>query len=168
MADVVLALGSNLGDSPAILQGAVDDLARVDGLHLTRVSSVYETDPVGGPEQGVYLNAVVLGETSLTPVQLLAAVQGVEQAWHRVREVRWGPRTLDIDIIAIDDLVLDTADLVLPHPRAHERGFVLVPWLEADPGAVLTGHGTVAALVGAVETAGVQVTGLRLTLPEST
>ena len=150
MADVVLALGSNQGDSAAILQGAVNDLAQVDGLRLTQVSAVYETDPVGGPEQDRYLNAVVLGRTELAPAELLAATQAVEQRWHRVREVRWGPRTLDIDIIAIDDLVLDTDDLVLPHPRAHERGFVLVPWLEADPQAELTGFGSVALLVPAL------------------
>jgi len=168
MADVVLALGSNLGDSPAILQGAIDDLARVDGLRLTRVSSVYRTDPVGGPEQDAYHNAVVLGETTLAPAELLAATQAVEQAWHRVRDVRWGPRTLDVDIIAVGDVTLDTDDLVLPHPRAHERGFVLVPWADVDPGAVLTGHGAVADLVGQVDTAGVQVIDLTLMLPEST
>ena len=168
MADVVLALGSNLGDSPAILQGAIDDLARVDGLRLTRVSSVYRTDPVGGPEQDAYLNAVALGETTLAPAELLAATQAVEQAWHRVRDVRWGPRTLDVDIIAVDDVTLDTDDLVLPHPRAHERGFVLVPWADVDPGAVLTGHGAVANLVGQVDTAGVQAIDLTLMLPEST
>ena len=167
VAEVVLALGSNLGDSAATLQGAVGDLARVDGLRLTQVSSVYETDPVGGPEQDAYLNAVALGETSLTPRELLAATQAVEQAWHRVRDVRWGPRTLDVDLIAIDDVTLDTDDLVLPHPRAHERGFVLVPWAEADPGAVLTGHGAVADLVGEVDTAGVRVTAVSLALPGS-
>jgi 2-amino-4-hydroxy-6-hydroxymethyldihydropteridine diphosphokinase len=167
MADVVLALGSNQGDSAAILQGAVNDLAQVDGLRLTQVSAVYETDPVGGPEQDRYLNAVVLGRTELAPAELLAATQAVEQRWHRVREVRWGPRTLDIDIIAIDDLVLDTDDLVLPHPRAQERGFVLVPWCEVDAGAVLTGFGAVAELVGQVGVTGVRRGDQLLTLRES-
>jgi 2-amino-4-hydroxy-6-hydroxymethyldihydropteridine diphosphokinase len=167
MADVVLALGSNQGDSAAILQGAVNDLAQVDGLRLTQVSAVYETDPVGGPEQDRYLNAVVLGRTELAPTELLAATQAVEQRWHRVREVRWGPRTLDIDIIVIDDLVLETDDLVLPHPRAHERGFVLVPWCEVDPGAVLTGFGAVAELVGQVDVTGVRPGAQLLTLRES-
>ena len=164
MADVVLALGSNLGDPAATLQGAVEDLAGIPGLTLTRASSVYETEPVGGPEQDRYLNAVVLGRTELAPEELLRATQGVEQAWHRVRDVRWGPRTLDIDIIAMDDLVLETTDLVVPHPRAHERGFVLVPWLEADPAAVLVGHGAVVDLVAGVDTSGVRPSSVPLTL----
>ncbi|MFM8531101.1 MAG: 2-amino-4-hydroxy-6-hydroxymethyldihydropteridine diphosphokinase, partial [Ilumatobacteraceae bacterium] len=124
MRDVALALGSNMGDSAAILQGALADLARLADLELIAVSHVFETDPVGGPEQPVYLNAVVVGRTALSGEDLLACTQDIEQAWDRVREVRWGPRTLDIDILSIDGVVCDTADLTLPHPRAHERGFV--------------------------------------------
>lgn len=162
MTDVVLALGSNMGDSPAILQGALDDLGAIDGLSVDRVSSVFETDPVGGPDQDAYLNAIVLGSTTLEPRRLLAATQSVEQAWHRTREVRWGPRTLDVDIIAMGDLQMESVDLTLPHPRAHERGFVLVPWLDADPDAMLIGHGAVAGLLSGLESEGVRRTDIEL------
>ena len=135
MHEVALALGSNMGDSAAILQGAVDDLASVDGISVIAVSRAYETDPVGGPEQDAYLNAVALVVTDLDPWELLAVTQSIEQHWHRVREVRWGPRTLDIDILAVGEETVDSDDLVIPHPRAHERAFVLVPWLDVDPEA---------------------------------
>lgn len=162
MADVVLALGSNLGDSAAILQGALDDLGAIDGLVLDRVSSVFETDPVGGPDQDPYLNAIVVGVTTLDPRSLLAATQAVEQAWHRTREVRWGPRTLDVDIIAMGDVELESEDLTLPHPRAHERGFVLVPWLDADRDATLVGHGAVVDLLADLPLEGVRRTDVPL------
>jgi 2-amino-4-hydroxy-6-hydroxymethyldihydropteridine diphosphokinase len=165
MPDVALALGSNMGDSAATLQGAVTDLCSVDGLALAAVSAVYETDPVGGPEQERYLNAVVVGRTTLTGPELLTATQAIEQAWHRVREVRWGPRTLDIDILALGDEVIDTPDLSVPHPRAHERAFVLVPWLDADPDARIPGHGRVADLLGSCDSRGVRSTGVALRLP---
>lgn len=163
--DVVLALGSNLGDSEAILQGAVDDLAAVDGVEVLAVSSVVETDPVGGPEQDPYLNAVVLVRTSLDLVALLAATQAVEQAWHRERLVHWGPRTLDIDILASGDVVLDLPALQVPHPRAHERGFVLVPWFDVDPQAVIPGRGAVRDLLAGVDVSGVRSTDVALVLP---
>jgi 2-amino-4-hydroxy-6-hydroxymethyldihydropteridine diphosphokinase len=115
---VALGLGSNLGDSGAILQGALDDLQAAEGLEITGASAVYETDPVGGPDQPAFLNAVVLGRTSLRNHELLAAAQAVEQRWHRRREVRWGPRTLDIDVLAIDDEQSDDPDLTIPHPLA--------------------------------------------------
>lgn len=166
MRDVALGIGSNLGDSTAILRGAVADLRAVDGLEVTAVSGAYETDPVGGPEQGSYLNAVVLGRTSLGDEELLAATQSVEQAWHRTREVRWGPRTLDVDILAIGSHVVTSSDLVVPHPRAHERAFVLVPWLEADPAAVIPGRGAVRDLVASADTSGVRPTGIRLDVAE--
>ena len=165
MREVALALGSNLGDSAALLQGAIDDLAATDGIELTAVSAAYETDPVGGPEQEPYLNAVVAGRTSLSDAALLAATQSVERAWHRVRDVRWGPRTLDIDILAIDDQVIDTDDLVVPHPRAHERGFVLVPWLDVAPDAVVAGRGRVADLAAVVDVSGVRRSPVALHLP---
>lgn len=145
---VVLALGSNLGDAAAHLQGAVGALAATDGLTVHRVSPVVETDPVGGPEQGVYLNAVVLASTTLAPAELLARCQRVEAAHDRVREIRWGPRTLDVDVVTYGETLDDDEQLTLPHPRAHERAFVLVPWSLADPDAVLPGRdgGRVAAL----------------------
>ena len=165
--EVALALGSNMGDSAAILQGAVDNLASVEGISIVAVSPVYETDPVGGPEQDVYLNAVVIAVTELDPWALLAVTQSIEQHWHRVREVRWGPRTLDIDILAIDDATVDSDDLVIPHPRAHERGFVLVPWADVSPEASIPGHGRVDELLATVDTDGVRPTGHRLTVEEA-
>lgn len=164
MTPVVLALGSNMGHSAAILQGALDDLGAIDGLVLECVSSVFETDPVGGPDQDAYLNAIVLGVTTLEPRMLLAATQQVEQAWHRTREVRWGPRTLDVDIIAMGDVQMESEELTLPHPRAHERGFVLVPWQDADLDATLIGHGSVVDLLAHVDVTGVRRTGFSLVM----
>ncbi|WP_017622680.1 2-amino-4-hydroxy-6-hydroxymethyldihydropteridine diphosphokinase [Nocardiopsis chromatogenes] len=149
----VLALGSNMGDRMATLQGAVDALAgpgSAPGLTAAAVSPVYETAPVGGPEQGPYLNAVLIADCALAPHELLARTQEAEKRFHRVREVRWGPRTLDVDIIALGDELSADPDLTLPHPRAHERAFVLRPWADADPGAVLPGRGPVADLLAAV------------------
>lgn len=136
---VVLALGSNLGERVAHLQGAVDALGAAPGVTVHRVSPVVETDPVGGPEQDPYLNAVVLASTTLAPLDLLATCQAVEAARDRVREVRWGPRTLDVDVLTFGEAVDDDERLTLPHPRAHARAFVLVPWALADPDAVLPG-----------------------------
>lgn len=164
MHEVALALGSNMGDSAAILQGALDDLTSVDGISVIAVSRVYETDPVGGPEQEPYLNAVALVVTDLDPWELLAVTQSIERHWHRVREVRWGPRTLDIDILAVGDEAVDSDDLVIPHPRAHERAFVLVPWLDADPEARIPGHGQVVDLLGSCDSSGVRSTDVALRL----
>lgn len=135
MSRAVLALGSNLGDRMRHLQGAVDALS--GDVDVIAVSGVYETAPVGGPDQEDFLNAVVIVETALPPHGLLALCQGVETAHDRVREVRWGPRTLDVDIIAMEGVLLDEPSLTLPHPRAHERAFVCIPWLEIDPTAAL-------------------------------
>ncbi|GAA3002759.1 2-amino-4-hydroxy-6-hydroxymethyldihydropteridine diphosphokinase [Streptosporangium longisporum] len=145
---VVLALGSNLGDRFATLQGAVDALFAGPDLTFVAVSPVYETDPVGGPEQGAYLNAVVIADSGLEPRSLLDRAQGVENAFGRVRVERWGARTLDVDLITVGDVVTDDPDLTLPHPRAHERAFVLVPWVRADPGAVLSGRRVADLLAG--------------------
>ncbi|MBO1752983.1 2-amino-4-hydroxy-6-hydroxymethyldihydropteridine diphosphokinase [Actinotalea sp. BY-33] len=146
--EVVLALGSNTGASQETLRQAVRDLDDVDGLDLTAVSPLARTAAVGGPEQPDFLNAVVLGVTTLSPRGLLRACQGVEAAHGRVREEHWGPRTLDVDIVLHGSTMAVTDDLELPHPRAHERAFVLVPWAEVDPEAVLPGlgGGPVAAL----------------------
>lgn len=147
---VTLALGSNLGDRVVNLQSSLDALVASDILNEVSTSSVYETDPVGGPEQGPYLNAVVQGLTALTPEELLAAVHQVEDQLGRVRTVRWGPRTVDIDILAYGQEIWKTEDLVIPHPRAHERAFVLMPWNELDPEFKITGHGTVSECLAAV------------------
>lgn len=135
MSRVVLSIGSNLGDRMGHLQGAIDALA--ERVQVVAVSGVYETAPVGGPDQDDFLNAVVLVDSARPPGDLLGICQGIEAAHDRVREVRWGPRTLDVDIIAIEAIALDDPDLTIPHPRAHERAFVCVPWLDVDPDAVL-------------------------------
>ncbi|MFM8773092.1 MAG: 2-amino-4-hydroxy-6-hydroxymethyldihydropteridine diphosphokinase [Actinomycetota bacterium] len=152
----VLALGANLGDRLAALQGAIDLLAATDGVSVVAVSHVYETAPVGGPQQDDFLNAVIAVETELDPSRLLAACHAVEQAWHREREVRWGPRTLDVDIVAIDGVVMDQSELSIPHPRAATRAFVCVPWLDIDPDARLPEIGSVAALVSRLDVSGVR------------
>ena len=152
----VLALGSNLGDRQDILQGGVDAIAGIEGVRLTGVSPVYETVPVGGPPQPDYLNAVVLAEVTIPSRDLLDRLHEVEAAFDRIRLVRWGPRTLDIDIITVAGERSDDPDLTLPHPRAHERAFVLAPWLDVDEAAELAGHGAVARLLAALDSSGVR------------
>ncbi|GAA3253483.1 2-amino-4-hydroxy-6-hydroxymethyldihydropteridine diphosphokinase [Nonomuraea helvata] len=155
---VVLALGSNLGPRFQTLQGAVDTLFDAPGLEFVKASPVYETDPVGGPAgQKPYLNAVVIAETTLAPRTLLERAQSVENAFGRVRTERWGPRTLDIDLIVVGDTVCDDPELTLPHPLAHERAFVLVPWVKADPDGVVPGRGRVAELLEGVDKEGVRL-----------
>ena len=124
---VYLGLGSNLGDRLGTLQAAVDALARSPGVRLVAVSGVYETDPVGGPEQPDYLNAVVGVETDRSPRSLLELAHDVEAGARRVRAERWGPRTLDVDVLLVGDETVADPDLVVPHPRLHERAFVLAP-----------------------------------------
>jgi 2-amino-4-hydroxy-6-hydroxymethyldihydropteridine diphosphokinase len=133
VARAYLALGSNLGDRAAHLQAAVDGLARSDSTVVVEVSKVYETDPVGGPEQEAFLNAVVAVDTTLEPHALLALGQELEQRARRVRVERWGPRTLDVDVLLYDDVRLDDDDLTIPHPRLWERGFVLAPLRDVAP-----------------------------------
>jgi len=138
-----LGLGSNLGDRLANLQRAVDLLAARPGLRVARSSRVYETDPVGGPPQPEYLNAVVEVQTTLSPHDLLAASMDVEQRMGRVRAERWGPRVIDIDVLTYDEQQIDQPDLIVPHPRMHERAFVLVPLLELEPDPLLPGRGRI-------------------------
>lgn len=130
-----LGLGSNLGDRAAHLQGAVHGLAATDGITVVAVSSVYETEPVGGPDQPDYLNAVVAVDTDLTARQLLEVAQRLEgeAGRDREREERWGPRTLDVDVLLVGDEHVEEADLVVPHPRLFERAFVMVPLADLDP-----------------------------------
>lgn len=152
----VIALGSNLGNRLENLQGAVDALEDTPGVRVKAVSAVYETEGVGGPEnQPNYFNAVLVLRTTLPPGSLLERAHAVEEAFGRVREVRWGPRTLDVDLLAYEGVLLDGPELTLPHPRAHERAFVLAPWLDADASAEIAGHGPVAELLKAVGEAGV-------------
>ena len=118
------------------------------------MSGVFETDPVGGPQQPDYLNAVVVVLTTLSARDLLDRAHEIEQQFGRVRTQRWGPRTLDVDIVAVGDELVDEPDLVVPHPRAAERAFVLLPWLDADPDAALPGHGPIADLLTGLDMQG--------------
>jgi 2-amino-4-hydroxy-6-hydroxymethyldihydropteridine diphosphokinase len=152
----VLALGSNLGDRLGYLQGGVRTLLADPGLRLVALSPVYTTAPVGGPPQPAYLNAVLVADTTLIAVELLARCQATEAAFQRIRTEVWGPRTLDVDIIVYGDEVSDDPRLTLPHPRARERAFVLAPWLDADPDAEIPGQGRVSDLLAAVGRAGVR------------
>ncbi|WP_432523550.1 2-amino-4-hydroxy-6-hydroxymethyldihydropteridine diphosphokinase [Kineococcus sp. SYSU DK006] len=146
---VVLALGANLGHRAATLRAAVDALAATDGIAVRAVSTIVETAPVGEVlDQPDFLNAVVLADTVLGPHELLAACHAVEArlGLDRATKTAGGPRVVDVDLVTHGDLVLDGSEagdgLVLPHPRAHERAFVLGPWAELDPDAVLPGpHG---------------------------
>lgn len=140
---VVIALGANLGAVQVTLESAVRALADLDGLQITAVSELFETDPVGGPAQPVYLNAVILARTRLAPFALLTELHQIEADHGRVRETRWGARTLDCDLIQYgapeleSDTVSNDPELMLPHPRAKERTFVLAPWAAVDAQAVL-------------------------------
>jgi 2-amino-4-hydroxy-6-hydroxymethyldihydropteridine diphosphokinase len=148
----VLALGSNLGDRLDNLQEAIDALFDAPGLTFVALSPVYETAPWGGIEQPDFLNVVVVADTRIPPEMLLDRVLSIEDAMQRDRVIRWGPRTLDLDIVVFGDIVSDDPNLTLPHPHAHERAFVLVPWADIDPDAVLPGRGPVAELVATVGT----------------
>lgn len=141
----VLALGSNLGDREWTLMSAAEALNEVG--EVVAFSSILESRAVGGPPQPDYLNAVLILETQLEPLELLKVCQAIEKIFGRTREVHWGPRTLDIDLITCSDLVMESDSLTLPHPRASERHFVLAPWYEIDNDAHLPGHGSVADLL---------------------
>jgi 2-amino-4-hydroxy-6-hydroxymethyldihydropteridine diphosphokinase len=154
----VLSVGSNLGDRLGTLQGCVQAIGGLPETDVLAISPVYETVPVGGPAQPDYLNAVLIAGTGLAPLDLLAGTQRIEADFGRVRaegSERFGPRTLDIDIISYDDQISDDPMLTLPHPRAHERAFVLAPWHDLDPAASLPGRGPVAALLAGLDRAGV-------------
>ena len=153
---VVLSLGSNLGDRLANLQRGVDVLCAGPVLGEGALSPVYETVPVGGPGQPDYLNAVLVAVTLRPAREVLDRSLAAEQAVHRVRGPRWGPRTVDVDVIVYGDVVSGDPEFTLPHPRAHERAFVLAPWHDVDPGAVIPGRGPIADLLAAVGTAGVR------------
>jgi 2-amino-4-hydroxy-6-hydroxymethyldihydropteridine diphosphokinase len=161
-ARVVLALGANIGNPDQALRAAAQAIAADPGIEVIAASHLYRTDPVGGPEQPAYANAVMIVLTTSEAPDLLRLAQRIEQDWGRVREIRWGPRTLDVDIIAYGDAMSDNEDLTLPHPRAHERAFVLVPWLEADAAATLAGHGSVADLIAGLDLDGVVMTDVQL------
>ena len=155
----VLAIGGNLGDRLANLQSAVDSLADTPATTITWLSPVYETAPLlaeGAEPQDDYLNAVLGVTSALPPDMLLMRTQAIEEALGRTREVHWGPRTIDIDIVQYDDLISADPDLTLPHPRAAQRAFVLAPWHDARPEDVLAGVGPVARLLEALGGAAAQ------------
>ncbi|MFC0447818.1 2-amino-4-hydroxy-6-hydroxymethyldihydropteridine diphosphokinase [Rhodococcus jostii] len=165
MSRAVLSIGSNVGDSLAHLQSVVDGL----GDSVVAVSAVYSTAPWGGVEQQDFLNAVlVVDDSALDGYGWLRRGQELETAADRVRTERWGPRTLDVDVVTCGDVRSDDPDLILPHPRAHERAFVLIPWLDVDPDAVLPVDGAstrvdaLLALLDEDERAGVHRTELVL------
>ena len=162
---VVIALGANQGDAARTVRAALDELEEIPAVWRVRPSGLYLSAPVGGPNQDSFVNAVALARTSLSPSTLLSRLQGLEERHGRVRDVRWGPRTLDLDLVQYGDPRAGTEvrqeepGLSLPHPRAAERAFVLVPWHDADPSArVWTGHAvlTLAQLVAEVDTSGVR------------
>jgi 2-amino-4-hydroxy-6-hydroxymethyldihydropteridine diphosphokinase len=162
---VTIALGSNLGDRRAHLQAAVDALAELTGQ--LRVSSVWETEPVGGPDgQGPYLNAVAILDAAPEISSWWTVADRIERREGRERTVPGAARTLDVDILDVDGQQLDSPDLVLPHPRAHQRAFVLAPWAELAPDAVIDGWGRVADLLASADTTGVHRRGdLQLVVP---
>jgi 2-amino-4-hydroxy-6-hydroxymethyldihydropteridine diphosphokinase len=146
----VLALGSNLGDRGEHLGKAAEQLGKIQGIKVSKVSPVVESFAVtaSGIDESKpkYLNSVVLIETTLKPKELLAACRLIESEHGRIRIERWGSRTLDVDIITFGNVIRDSNELVIPHPRAYQRAFVLVPWSLVDVDAVLPGHGSVAEL----------------------
>jgi 2-amino-4-hydroxy-6-hydroxymethyldihydropteridine diphosphokinase len=134
-----LGLGSNLGDRLGTLQRAVEALGAQTSIRVRRSSRVYETDAVGGPEQPDFLNAVIEVETTLDANELLRVCRDIEDRLGRIRAERWGPRTIDVDILTFDRESIDEEELTVPHPRMHERGFVLAPLMELEPDPHLPG-----------------------------
>jgi 2-amino-4-hydroxy-6-hydroxymethyldihydropteridine diphosphokinase len=141
----VISLGANVGDPKANLDLAVGLLR--EATEVIAVSSYLQTKPVGGPEQPDYLNAVAIVESELPAKDLLALLNGIETAMGRTREIHWGPRVIDLDLIQYGGLLVHDEKLTLPHPRAHERRFVLAPWFEIEPEAILLTHGRISDLL---------------------
>lgn len=161
-----LGLGSNVGDRLTLLQDAVDAVDADTRTRVEAVSSVYETAPVGGPEQGPFLNIAVRIATRRPPRSLLRLCQAVEAELGRVREVRWGPRTIDVDILLYGDRVVRTRRLQVPHPRLRERAFALVPLIEVAPGQRLPDGTTLtAALTAVAPVEGVTMIGTQVHMP---
>ena len=136
---IVIAFGSNLGDREDYIRRAIDLVG--EDVMIEKISTIIETDPVGGPEQGRYLNGVLIGTSELSAEELMSRLLEIELTLGRVRTVQNGPRTIDLDLIDYDGVEMDTPLLTLPHPRAHQRSFVIVPWAELDPTATLVGVG---------------------------
>jgi len=141
----VVALGANLEEPEAAIELAITLLEQ--STNLIARSTLYSTKPVGGPPQPDYVNAVCIIDSDLPAHDLLALLHGIEKSMGRIREERWGPRVIDLDLITYGTLLLEEEDLTLPHPRAHERRFVLEPWFEIDPDAELALHGRVSDIL---------------------
>jgi 2-amino-4-hydroxy-6-hydroxymethyldihydropteridine diphosphokinase len=141
----VISIGANIGDPKANLDLAVALLR--EATDVIAVSSYLQTKPVGGPEQPDYLNVVAIVESELPAKDLLALLHGIETAMGRTREIHWGPRVIDLDLIQYGGLLVQDEKLTLPHPRAHERRFVLAPWFEIEPEAILLTHGRISDLL---------------------
>ena len=133
MTKAVIALGGNIGESQSILRDAINAISELPHTKLEAVSNLYETDPIGGPEQPKYLNAAVLVSTQLAPAELLSELHEIENIYGRTRDIHWGPRTLDLDLIDFEGFVANDPELTIPHPRAHDREFVLAPWADVAP-----------------------------------
>lgn len=141
----VIALGANIGDPREQMEIAISLLR--ESLEIKSVSSIYTTAPVGGIDQPDFLNAVCIAESELPAADLLALLHGIEKTLGRTREIHWGPRTIDLDLIQYGGILSYAEELTLPHPRAHERRFVLEPWNEIDPEAILLTHGKISELL---------------------
>ena len=141
----VIAIGANLGDPQENIDLAVALLK--EATDLTALSSMYVTKPVGGPAQPDYINAVALAESDLPAADFLSMLHGIEAALGRERREHWGPRTIDLDLIQYGSILSYSDELLLPHPRAHERRFVIEPWHEIDPDGILLTHGRIDALL---------------------
>ena len=152
MTHVVLSIGANLGDAETMVYQTIHQLSEI--LKESKASRIYQTAPVGVEDQPEFFNAVVLGEWGGTADELLGRTSKLEEAAGRERILRWGARTLDIDIITFGDQVSHDPKLTLPHPRAHERLFVLIPWIELQPDAQLIGQGDVSGIIEALQSAG--------------
>jgi len=144
---VVIAVGSNLGDRRDYIDRAIELLK--EHLKIEAISTLIDSEPVGGPKQGDYLNGVLLADTGLSPEELMSELLRVESELDRVRTVPNAPRTIDLDLIDYEGMTLSSPSLTLPHPRAHLRPFVITPWFEIDPKGVLVGHGSLGEIVAA-------------------
>lgn len=157
MPTVLLSIGANLGDRQAALQSVVDAMA-LEFSHI-EASRVFETPPWGYVEQPSFLNAAIRARTSLSPNQVLDFARQCELSAQRTRDAHWGPRTLDVDVVAYDEVVQDDPELTLPHPRTHERAFVLVPLADIDPLIEIPGRGNIMKLLHHVDTSGIEPIG---------
>lgn len=154
---VYVALGSNLGDREKNIENALDEIGRLEGTRIIKCSSIYETEPVGYVDQGRFLNAAAMVMTMLSPLELLVKFQEIEKELGRTRDIHWGPRTIDIDILLYGDLKMDLPELIIPHPRMDQRGFVLIPLEEIYESRVLMGEDIIKLIDGCDDKNGVKL-----------